>query len=95
MGTFYFESFSRAGFANEAKKVRDAWNSRDRELAAASISDQMVESVAVLGDAQQCRDQMAKFRQAGIDIPVATFPHGADLEAIHRTIKALAPQAGA
>jgi alkanesulfonate monooxygenase SsuD/methylene tetrahydromethanopterin reductase-like flavin-dependent oxidoreductase (luciferase family) len=55
----------------------------------------MLESVCVLGDAQQCRDQMAKFRQAGIDIPIATFPHGTDLEAIQRTIKALAPQAGA
>ena len=95
MGAFYFESFSRAGFANESKKVRDAWNSRDRELAAAAVSDRMVESVAVLGDAQQCRDQMAKFRQAGMDIPIATFPHGTDLEAIQRTIKALAPKAGA
>jgi F420-dependent oxidoreductase-like protein len=95
MGTFYFESFSRAGFAEEAEKVRDAWNSRDRELAAAAVSDRMLESVCVLGDAQQCRDQMAKFRQAGIDIPIATFPHGTDLEAIQRTIKALAPQADA
>ncbi|MCH7738260.1 MAG: LLM class flavin-dependent oxidoreductase [Chloroflexi bacterium] len=93
MGTFYFESFSRAGFAAEAQAVRDAWNSRDREQAAAAVSDRMLESVAVLGDAQQCRDQMAKFRQAGIDIPILTFPHGAELSAIHRTIKALAPQA--
>ena len=93
MGTFYFESFSRAGFAEEAEKVRDAWNSRDRELAAASVSDRLLERVCVLGDAQQCRDQIAKFRQAGIDIPIATFPNGTDLEAIQRTIKALAPQA--
>ena len=95
MGTFYFESFSRAGFANESQKIRDSWNSRDREKAAAAVTDRMLESVAVLGDAQQCRDQMTKFRQAGVDIPVVIFPHGADLDAINRTIKVLAPQAGA
>ena len=95
MGTFYFESFSRAGFANESQKIRGAWNSRDREKAAAAVTDRMLESVAVLGDAQQCRDQMTKFRQAGVDIPVVTFPHGADFDAINRTTKALAPQAGA
>ena len=95
MGTFYFESFSRAGFATEAQAIREAWNSKNRDQAAAAVSDRMLESVTVLGDAQQCRDQMAKFRQAGVDMPVATFPHGTELDAIHRTIDALAPQAGA
>ena len=95
MGTFYFESFSRAGFATEAQAIREAWNSKNRDQAAAAVSDRMLESVTVLGDAQQCRDQMAKFRQAGVDLPVATFPHGTELDAIHRTIDALAPQAGA
>ena len=95
MGTFYFESFSRAGFATEALAIREAWNSKNRDQAAAAVSDRMLESVTVLGDAQQCRDQMAKFRQAGVDMPVATFPHGTELDAIHRTIDALAPQAGA
>ncbi len=95
MGTFYFESFSRAGFATEAQAARDAWSAGNRERAAAAVSDRMLESVTVSGDAQQCRDQMSKFRQAGIDMPVVTFPHGTELDAIHRTIEALAPQAGA
>ena len=95
MGTFYFESFSRAGFATEARTVRDAWSTGNRDQAAVAVSDRMLQSVTVLGDAQQCQDQMAKFRQAGIDMPVVTFPYGTELDAIHRTIEALAPQAGA
>ena len=55
----------------------------------------MIESVVVLGDAQQCRDQLAQFRQAGADMPIVNFAHGTDLEAIHRTMTALAPQADA
>ncbi|MCH9018367.1 MAG: LLM class flavin-dependent oxidoreductase [Chloroflexi bacterium] len=95
MGTFYFESFSRAGFATEAQAIRDAWSSKNREQAAAAVTDQMLESVAVLGDVQQCQDQLAKFRRAGFDIPIVTFPHGMGLDAIRRTISALAPRAGA
>ena len=91
MGSYYFDSFSRAGFADEAKSVREAWNSRNRDQAAAAITDRMLESVVVLGNPQQCRDQIAKFRQAGVDMPVVTFPHGATLDTIHRTIKAIAP----
>ena len=74
------------------------WLNRERvpdlkELvsAGAARSDKMLDRVAVSGDPQQCRDQLAKFRQAGVDMPVATFLHGTDLEAIHRTIDALAP----
>ena len=55
----------------------------------------MLESVAVLGDVKQCQDQLAKFRRAGFDIPIVTFPHGMGLDAIRRTISALAPRAGA
>ncbi len=93
MGSYYFDSFSRAGFASEAQAVRDAWSSGERERAAAAVSDRMLESVAVLGTPEQCRSQLARFRRAGADLPIATFPHGADVAAILRTIKALAPQA--
>ena len=92
MGSYYFDSFSRAGFADEANAVRAAWSSQNREQAANSVTDRMLESVVVLGDRDQCRDQITKFRQAGIDMPVVTFPHGATLETIHRTIKSIAPQ---
>ena len=93
MGAYYFDSFSRAGFASEAQAVRDAWSAGERERAAAAVSDQMLDSVAVLGTPEQCRSQLAQFRQAGADLPIATFPHGAGTESVRRTIEALAPQA--
>ena len=95
MGSYYFDSFSRAGFAGEAQAVREAWSSGNREQAGAAVSDRMLESVAVLGTPEQCRSQLTKFREAGVDLPIATFPHGTSLDAITRTIQALAPQAGA
>ncbi len=94
MGTFYFDSFSRAGFDTEAHAVRDAWSSGNREQAANAVSDRMLESVVVLGDSNQCRGQLDKFRQAGADMPIVNFPHGTDLATVRRTIDALAPRAG-
>ena len=94
MGSYYFDSFSRAGFASEAQAVREAWNSGERDRAAAIVTDRMLESVAVLGTPEQCRSQMVKFRQAGADLPIVTFPHGTDVAAVRRTLEVLAPEAG-
>ena len=92
MGTFYFDSVSRAGFNSEAQAIKEAWASGNRERAAKSVSDRMLESIVVLGNAQQCRDQINGFRKAGVDLPIINFPHGTDLITINRTMIALAPQ---
>ena len=92
MGTFYFDSVSRCGFRAEAQAIKKAWESGNREEASQAVSDQMIESMVVLGNAQQCRDQIHEFRKAGVDLPIINFPHGTNLTAINRTIAALAPK---
>ena len=92
MGTFYFDSVSRAGFNTEAKAIKNSWESGNREQAARDVSDRMLQSIVVLGDAQQCRDQINAFRKAGVDLPIINFPHGTELPTISRTIAALAPK---
>ena len=91
MGPYYFDSFCRAGFTREADAVREAWQAGDRPGAAAAISQNMVENVAVVGTAAQCRDQLNLFRAAGADMPIVSFPHGASTQAMRRTLEALAP----
>ena len=92
MGTFYFDSVSRAGFNAEAKAIKQSWESGNREQAARDVSDQMLQSIVVLGNAQQCRAQISAFRQAGADLPIINFPHGTASPAITRPIAALAPK---
>ena len=92
MGTFYFDSVSRAGFGAEAQAIKEAWASGNRERAARSGSARMLRSIVVLGNAQQCRDQISEFRKAGVDLPIINFPHGTNLAAVNRTMTALAPQ---
>ena len=92
MGTFYFNSVSRAGFNAEAKAIKNAWESGNREQAARSVSDRMLDSIVVLGEPQKCRDQISEFRKVGVDLPIINFPHGTNLTTMGRTISALAPK---
>jgi len=91
MGQYYYNLFCRFGYRAEADAVRQAWSERDRDRAAAAISDQMLDNITVLGDAETCRAKLRRFREMGADMPVVAFPHGANRSSIMKTLRALAP----
>jgi F420-dependent oxidoreductase-like protein len=91
MGTYYYDLFCRSGFQTEADAVREAWANRERDKAAQAISDQMLEGIAILGDAATCRSRLERLRKSGADMPVVAFPHGSSMEGVKRTLEALAP----
>ena len=91
MGSYYYDLFRRMGYGPEADAVKNAWASRGRGKAAGAISEDMLENIAVLGNAATCRAQLERFRRSGADIPIIAFPHGASTPAIQRTLEALAP----
>ena len=91
MGQYYYNLFCRFGYRAEADAVRLAWSEGDRSRAAAAISDQMLENITVLGDAETCRSKLRRFREMGADMPVVAFPHGANRSSIAKTLRALAP----
>lgn len=93
MGSYYYNLFCRFGYQAEADKVREAWADHRRDQAAAAITDEMLENITVMGDANTCRAKLARFRNQGADMPVVAFPHGASPAAIRRTLDALAPRA--
>ena len=92
MGDYYHGLVSRQGYSVEADAVRAAWASNDRSKAAAVISDKMLDNIAILGSASECRSKLERFRQAGADMPILIFPRGASLAAVLRTVEALAPE---
>ena len=95
MGQYYYNLFCRFGYLAEADAVRQAWSDRNRDRAAAAISDQMLENITVLGNAETCRTKLDRFRAQGADMPVVAFPHGATGSSIVKTLRALAPIASA
>ena len=92
MGSYYHNLFRRMGYESEADAVKAAWASRERGKAAAAITEDMLDNIAVLGSTDQCRAKLEKFRRNGADMPIVAFPHGTALPAIRRTLEALAPK---
>lgn len=85
---FYNAMFRDAGFVEEADRLRAAWaqvKERDPEMTgwmalsdcgtAEHVSDELVESVAVFGTAEQCRARIESYRELGVDTPIV-FPYG-------------------
>ena len=91
MGTYYQDLFGRYGYQEEARLIKDAWKRNERERAASLVSDDILDKVAIFGEAEECREKLGRYRAGGADMPVVGFPHGCPLGPVLRTLEALAP----
>ncbi len=78
------------GFEDEAKAIAEAFARRDRGAAAAALTDDVVDRIAILGSAEACREQVAAFVEAGVTTPVVS-PLAADPASIQAVFEAFAP----
>jgi probable F420-dependent oxidoreductase len=75
----YAKAFERAGFAEEVAQLRAARASGDRDAAVAAISERMVDSIDICGDARTVSDAVGAYRAAGVQVPVIMpLPWGED-----------------
>lgn len=79
MGTYYHHIVRQSGFPLEADRIRDAWQRGDRMSATKAVSDELIDSVALIGPTAECRIRLEKFRDAGINLPIIS-PHIQDQE---------------
>ena len=91
MGVFYHQYMHRIGFGVEADRVREAFQSRERDRAARLVTDEMVDAVTILGHPRQCREQMQRFFDAGVQEIRLVF-NEPDKEAYLKALKAVAPK---
>ncbi|MGQ4806965.1 putative coenzyme F420-dependent oxidoreductase [Candidatus Entotheonellaceae bacterium PAL068K] len=92
MGVFYYQYMQRIGFGAEADRIRAAYRARDRDRAAQLVTDEMVDAMTIIGNPQQCRDQMQTFFDAGAREIRLVF-NEPDAETYLRALKAVAPKA--
>lgn len=91
MGTFYSQLISRCGFQKEADSIVESWKKGSKEDAIKSVSESLLNSVAVTGPPNVGRDKIEVFRKAGADIPIIIFPPKAPRDLARETINNLAP----
>lgn len=90
MGAFYHNVISRYGFGEEADRIGEAWKRGSKTQAVQSVSDSIIDSVAIVGTAEEGRRKLQEFRQAGADLPILIFPSKASREMVKETMVELA-----
>ena len=93
MGAYHFRAVHQRGFAAECEAIRAAWEAKDRKGAARLVTDAMLDELAIWGDAQTAWASLERYVDAGLDLPILSFPHGATFEMMCATIEELAPAA--
>lgn len=75
----YARNFARAGFAESVAAVRERHAAGDRAGALAAVSDDFVDAIDILGDADHVRRAVRAYADAGVDVPVVfPLPWGTD-----------------
>ena len=67
---FYQKLYERSDFQYEATRIRVAIERGDTSAARDLISNEMMDDYLILGSAKRCRDQLDRFKDVGIDLPL-------------------------
>jgi len=78
------------GFDQEAAMVAEGFRTGDRALTRRGMTDRFVDSIAVFGSLDECRERLAAYVAAGVTT-TAISPAAVDADAVRRTIEGFAP----
>ena len=78
------------GYGAEAREILDAWQAKDRARNATAVTDAMIDDIAIIGSAEECRARVAEFVAAGVTTPMVS-PFIPDEQIMWRTFEELAP----
>lgn len=79
----YAANFTRAGYGDAVNAVREAYAAHDRDAALAAVSDEMVDGIDMLGDADTVTAGVRAYIDAGVDHPVLMLlPWGPDRDKV-------------
>ncbi len=65
---FYNRILSKSGFAQPAARIMEAAKRRDASGMAAAVTNELVDSVALIGPASRCIERLAAYREQGADV---------------------------
>jgi alkanesulfonate monooxygenase SsuD/methylene tetrahydromethanopterin reductase-like flavin-dependent oxidoreductase (luciferase family) len=68
----YNRLLAEAGFADEVRAIKGAFDHGGREAAAKAVPDALIDAVALAGTPEQCRDRIAAYRSAGLRLPIVS-----------------------
>ncbi len=81
-----------AGFEQAAQTINEGWAARDRAKTGGALTDAMVDEIAVIGSAEECRDRLIADMNAGIDTQIISPLAGASEVDIASTFEAFSAE---
>ncbi len=91
MGTYYHAMFCRYGFRENADLVRDLYQKGERQAAAAAVSDDLIDEIAICGPPQHCRERLTEWRRNGVGTALLNLPTGTPPEMTDQLLQLMAP----
>ena len=81
-----------AGFEEAAAAIEAGWAARDRERTTGALDDALVDEVAILGTADECRTRVRELAAGGVTTHIIACP-SEDPDVRRRTLDAFRPAA--
>jgi probable F420-dependent oxidoreductase len=79
------------GFEDEAARIAEGFARRDRAATGAGLTDAAIDRIAILGNADVCREKIAGFVAGGVTTPVIS-PLASDAAGIRAVLETFAPR---
>lgn len=89
----YNKFLAWCGYEAEAEAIAAGFAAKDRGAVAAAMHDELVDSIAILGTPDECREQLAAFVEAGVTTPVLS-PLATSPAAVETVFETFAPENG-
>jgi 5,10-methylenetetrahydromethanopterin reductase len=70
VGKYYSKFLSENGFKNEVESITAEYSKAGVDAATRFVSDKMLDSLAICGSGEKCRESLARFISAGITLPI-------------------------
>ncbi len=79
-----------AGYEDVANVITEGWAAKDRAKTTGAISDELVDEIAIIGPAEECRERIQECAAGGIHTHIIA-PMAASAEDVQRTFDAFTP----
>jgi 5,10-methylenetetrahydromethanopterin reductase len=91
----YNRALARAGFEAEAARIAGAFAAGDTAALRTAISDRLIDEYCLVGPAERCRDQLARWDDSGVAtvvlVPHPVLPREGYTAGVERALRSLSP----
>ena len=73
VGKVYREFLEKNGFKNETSNIFDEFKKSGSKSTNEFVTDSMLQSLCIAGTLEECKKQLQKFYESGLDLPIIQF----------------------